>query len=639
MNGTCKCKAGYYLIGYSCGICPPNQIYDKIYRICRYACKTNEVWDAAIRACRCLPAYYLVGELCSICDPKTQVYDQKNQCCLCIDGYRKVSGQGCNGVCTPVCAVNEDWIQGRCVCKPGYYLVNNYCTQCAAGQFYDVYQRVCRIQCGTNQLYNFNTGKCDCAQGYYIVKGICSKCQPGETYDAYKQECSIVTMCQGINEFYSASTQTCVCLPQYVRIQGACTNCSPGYYYDSFSDRCLCKPGYVEEGGFCNPICPSDQNYINGKCQCSNGVALYNGKCIAPPTTCPLNSYLDTQTNCCVCNAGLSVIAGKCSSYQYCGLNSYLKYGQCYCNSGFYWINGMCRSCGANQGFNGVSCECYLGFITDNNGNCVPSNFQPTCYANERYDVSLKACVCVTGTQYVRGKCTAIPICPNNSFYNSVTCVCNPGYQLQNGQCTLINTVIPTCPNNAFFNGVSCSCNSGFYQSSINSCGTCPQGTSWDGNTCGTQAARTCAPGYIFNQNSNQCEPSAPSCGDYAYFNGACCVCVTGYNLINGICQQCPDGTAFDGSQCSKTASAIKCPSNQILVDGKCVCNSGLYLINDQCLPCPAYTRWNGKYCECNCDTSTWCYGRAFSVYDNSAKSCSCQAGYVLVNGVCTASS
>ena len=23
INGTCQCKTGYYLIGYSCGICPP----------------------------------------------------------------------------------------------------------------------------------------------------------------------------------------------------------------------------------------------------------------------------------------------------------------------------------------------------------------------------------------------------------------------------------------------------------------------------------------------------------------------------------------------------------------------------------------------------------------------------------------
>jgi hypothetical protein len=66
------------------------------------------------------------------------------------------------------------------------------------------------------------------------------------------------------------------------------------------------------------------------------------------------------------------------------------------------------------------------------------------------------------------------------------------------------------------------------------------------------------------------------------------------------------------------------------------VCNSGLYLINGQCISCPPYTNWNGKFCDCNCDSSSWCFGRAFSVFNMSDSSCSCQSGYVLVNGVCT---
>jgi hypothetical protein len=104
VNGVCVCKKGYYLIGYSCGVCPPLLTYDATYRICRNACKTNEVWDITIRACRCLPGFYLVGGICSQCNPRTQVYNQKAQCCDCIEGYHKVSGQGCNGVCTPICS-------------------------------------------------------------------------------------------------------------------------------------------------------------------------------------------------------------------------------------------------------------------------------------------------------------------------------------------------------------------------------------------------------------------------------------------------------------------------------------------------------------------------------------------------------
>lgn len=106
VNGNCVCKEGYYLIGYTCGLCPPTQTYDATYRICHAPCQKNEVWDPVIRACRCLPGYYLVNNICSQCNPKTQVYDQKNQCCDCKSGFKKVSGQGCHGVCISICSVS-----------------------------------------------------------------------------------------------------------------------------------------------------------------------------------------------------------------------------------------------------------------------------------------------------------------------------------------------------------------------------------------------------------------------------------------------------------------------------------------------------------------------------------------------------
>jgi len=168
-------------------VCPPLQVYDSIYRICRVDCKHNEVWDTTIRACRCLPGFYLVQGVCSQCNPKTQVYDQKNQCCDCKSGYFKTAGQGCNGVCIPRCTDNEDWLGNRCACKPGFYLINNFCTKCPEGQIYDIYERVCKIQCGHNQVYNFNSGKCDCIKGFVIIQGTCSKCPEGLEYDEYKQ--------------------------------------------------------------------------------------------------------------------------------------------------------------------------------------------------------------------------------------------------------------------------------------------------------------------------------------------------------------------------------------------------------------------------------------------------------------------
>lgn len=198
VNGTCQCKTGYYLIGYSCGVCPPLLTYDATYRICRQGCGLNEVYDASLRICRCAATFYYVGTVCSQCNATTQVYDQKTRCCNCIDGYHKVAGQGCNGVCTPICTATQDWVGGRCTCKPGYYLINNFCVQCPQGQFYDVYQLICRAQCGTNQVYDFLANKCVCATGYYVIQGICSICPTGYTYSNYTQTCTIVP-CPGEN--------------------------------------------------------------------------------------------------------------------------------------------------------------------------------------------------------------------------------------------------------------------------------------------------------------------------------------------------------------------------------------------------------------------------------------------------------
>ena len=50
------------------------------------------------------------------------------------------------------------------------------------------------------------------------------------------------------------------------------------------------------------------------------------------------------------------MINGVCTQYQYCGENGYLKYGKCYCKSGFFWILNRCSPCGLNQAYNGVVC-------------------------------------------------------------------------------------------------------------------------------------------------------------------------------------------------------------------------------------------------------------------------------------------
>jgi hypothetical protein len=197
---------------------------------------------------------------------------------------------------------------------------------------------------------------------------------------------------------------------------------------------------------------------------------------------------------------------------------------------------------------------------------------------------------------------------------------------------------LPACPPNSYANGVACTCNNGFYQSSLSACAPCPKGTSWDGVEC---SDNSCANGYIFNSISNQCEPEGASCGENSYWNGAVCVCASRFNLIDGKCQLCSTSTAYDGSKCASKSlynPPVTCGSNEIYVNGKCSCSEGFYKIEGKCIHCPANTKWNGSSCACtNSDSSKWCFGVPYSTFSNG--SCSCQSGYVSVNGICTASS
>ena len=338
-----------------------------------------------------------------------------------------------------------------------------------------------------------------------------------------------------------------------------------------------------------------------------------------------------------MCDPGYAVINGKCSSYEYCGINGILRYGQCECKAGYFWILGHCQPCGENEAYNGVVCECMIGYVRNVNGQCVKSAFTPNCYQNERYDTAIGACVCTAGTQFLSGQCIDVPTCPANAFYNGATCVCNTGFLLDNGACKDVSTIVPdpACPKNAFFNGVSCTCNNGFYQSAIDSCAPCAAGTMWDGYTCA--ATKTCGAGFILNTHSNQCEPSAPSCGENAQWNGVMCVCVEGAHFINSKCQKCAADQMFDGTQCAnkQVVNAPECGSNEVFVDNKCVCSDGFHKIGEKCLKCPANTEWNGKYCHCtNSNAAMWCFGKPYTVYNKG--SCNCESGYKMFSGLCS---
>jgi hypothetical protein len=99
-------------------------------------------------------------------------------------------------------------------------------------------------------------------------------------------------------------------------------------------------------------------------------------------------------------------------------------------------------------------------------------------------------------------------------------------------------------------------------------------------------------------------------------WNGVECICIDGYNLINGICQLCPINTFFDGSTCSYGPQ--KCTmSNQIWNGYTCVCINGYFMVNINCVTCPSNTLWNGVQCV------------------GTVINTNCQVGQIFMNGQC----
>jgi hypothetical protein len=91
--------------------------------------------------------------------------------------------------------------------------------------------------------------------------------------------------------------------------------------------------------------------------------------------------------------------------------------------------------------------------------------------------------------------------------------------------------------------------------------------------TCQTAASCLSQGGLV---SGSQCVKCA---ANQVIVNGAC-ACSLGLNLINGVCQACPQGTIYNTvlGTCSNL-----CTGNQVWVNGACQCSQGFSLINGQC--------------------------------------------------------
>lgn len=144
---------------------------------------------------------------------------------------------------------------------------------------------------------------------------------------------------------------------------------------------------------------------------------------------------------------------------------------------------------------------------------------------------------------------------------------------------------------------VSCGTCTGYPYPYQNSCYTnCPSGTILSGGYC---VPITCGNGYQLN-DQHVC---VPQCGANQHFTGKSCTCIQGYNLINGQCSQCPQGTYFNYIElrCEPLCGNNAQYNPQ---DGRCYCLNGFVLIGNSCGRCPSGSIYDQNQMRCISNTN-----------------------------------
>lgn len=152
----------------------------------------------------------------------------------------------------------------------------------------------------------------------------------------------------------------------------------------------------------------------------------------------------------------------------------------------------------------------------------------------------------------------------------------------------------------------------------------CPLGTQNQGGYC---IPINCGAGYVKDSQGN----CIPACGPYAEWSGRICTCISGYNLINNECQQCPAGTYFNyktlacESLCGPYADYN--PRDQL-----CYCHNGYYVVDGICGKCPAGYSYNANTKHCDLPVSQCKEGEEWTNFG-----CQCLPGYTRIQsqGIC----
>jgi len=311
----CVCVKGYYFANSTC------VVYTNIVP----TCGRNQVYQN--NRCVCAPGFFLIGSVCDSCPPYS-TYNLNTTSCVCAEGYVYVAGD-CRlvNVVVPVpvpqpitCSINQQLVNGTCVCLKDFYVVKGVCTYCVAPNYYDTQNAICRPTCAINQVLDLGTNTCICNSGFVNIQGQCGQCPAYSVYNKLAAQCACIngytfnsgacipsttpptipqtskqpSDCSDPNAFYIAAVG-CVCSTNYHLIGGFCQQCPTNTFYDP-------------DLGICRIACQANEafNIITGNCDCANTYFRINGTC----SQCLGNTTYNPQTVSCSCPAGYRQTSG-----------------------------------------------------------------------------------------------------------------------------------------------------------------------------------------------------------------------------------------------------------------------------------------------------------------------------------------
>ena len=172
---------------------------------CEYikGCGNHEYWCGT--KCVCHYGYTRVKGICvrstspaPKCPPYS-TFDPVSYQCVCEAGYHPVERNVCRK-----CPANAYWDGHKCNND-----INNMCTQ---GYVYDSFRRVCVKEinnCKENE-YLHNGLHCICKVGFFWINNSCRKCPYGTYYDGLACVSTYVPSCNDPYKFWNG--KACVCI-------------------------------------------------------------------------------------------------------------------------------------------------------------------------------------------------------------------------------------------------------------------------------------------------------------------------------------------------------------------------------------------------------------------------------------------